>query len=589
MQDNSGAKQVNPENKNTQSAQTGNNNFLNDLTSTNNKQLLHELHAKYHIELEQLKELGNLSTKNNKSVISLLLETSLLSKEKLNQITNEQYGLSVMEFDELDTKDIPYKYTNNELLDKYEAAPVFEKKGHLYIAVNDPNDYTSLSAYQFQTGLNTQAMLMHRNDINKLKKFIKAQIINKDLSFINFNELSSDLAGSEDIQNSPLVKYINKILLEALKNKASDIHFEPYKDKLRIRFRCDGLLTEIANLPIDNANQINSRLKVMSNLDISEKRIPQDGRFNFNADGKTFDFRMSTCPTLFGEKIVVRILDPTKAQMGIDDLGYEEDQKELFLKALNKSQGIIIVTGPTGSGKTISLYTALNILNTNSRNISTAEDPIEIYLPGINQVQVNNKIGLTFASALRCFLRQDPDVMMVGEIRDLETAEIAIKAAQTGHLVLSTLHTNSASETLGRLISMGIPSYNMATAISMIIAQRLIRKLCNNCKIVEQLPAEVLTQENFPKEFIDDSNEIFKANPNNCENCHSGYAGRIGIYETMLISKEMQEIILNGGSAIDIKRQATIENILSLRQAGLRKVAKGVTSLSEVNRVTKNA
>lgn len=568
---------------------TAQNNFLNDLSSNNNTQLLHQLHAKYHVEIEELQKLGDLSKKDNKSVISLLLETSLLPRDKLNQIVNDQYGLGFISFEDLDTSEIPCKYTTDELLNKYEAAPIYEKKGHLYIAVNDPNDYTSLSAYQFQTSLNTQAMLMDKKDINKLKKFINAQLINKDLSSINFSTLGGDLEGSEDIQNSPLVRYINKIISEAIKNKASDIHFEPYKEKIRIRFRCDGLLTEIASLPIENANQINSRLKVMANLDISEKRVPQDGRFNFTVEGKAFDFRISTCPTLFGEKIVVRILDPTKAQIGIDELGYEEDQKELFLKALNKSQGIILVTGPTGSGKTISLYTALNILNTNSRNISTAEDPIEIYLPGINQVQVNNKIGLTFASALRCFLRQDPDVMMVGEIRDLETAEIAIKAAQTGHLVLSTLHTNSASETLGRLINMGIPAYNMATAISMIIAQRLIRRLCTNCKIIEKIPDEILLQENFPQELIKQKIDIYKANPNNCENCHNGYIGRVGIYETMAISKAMQEIILNNGSAIDIKKQATIEHILSLRQGGLRKVAKGITSLSEVNRVTKNA
>ena len=551
--------------------------------------LIHELHSKYNIELEELKKLGDLSNIDNKSVVTLLLETSLIPKEKLNQITTDQFGLGTISFEDLNPSEVPYKYASSDLLAKYEAAPAYERKGSLYIAINDPNNFTALSAYQFQSRVNTQAVLMSRTDIAKLKKFIKSQIVTKDLNSINFTAIDTSVSSSDDPQSSPLVKYINKILVEAIKHKASDIHIEPYKENLRIRFRNDGLLTEIANLPIDTANQINSRLKVMANLDISEKRIPQDGRFNFTTDDKTFDFRMSTCPTLFGEKIVIRILDPSKAQIGIDELGYEEDQKALFLKSLNKSQGIILVTGPTGSGKTISLYTALNILNTNTRNISTAEDPIEIYLPGINQVQVNTKIGLSFASALRCFLRQDPDIMMVGEIRDLETAEIAIKAAQTGHLVLSTLHTNSASETLARLINMGIPSYNMATAISLIIAQRLIRRLCNNCKLPEELPEDILKKENFPIEFWEANNTIYKANPDNCESCHNGYSGRVGIYETMAISKNMQQIILNGGNTIDIKNQAKEEKILSLRQAGLRKVLKGITSLSEVNRVTKNA
>ncbi len=557
------------------------------LSPNNNQELLKNIHEKYQIELEELKKIGDLSEQSNKSVISLLLETSLLSQEKLNQITNEQFGLSTISFEDINPNEVPYKYANAELLDKYEAAPVYEKKGNLYIAINDPHNFTALSAYQFQSGINTQAILMNNSDIKKLKEFIKSQIVTKDLNTLNLSNIDTTTM-SDDPQSSPLVKYINKIIAEAIKHKASDIHIEPYKDKLRIRFRNDGLLSEIAGLPIESANQINSRLKVMANLDISEKRIPQDGRFNFSINDKTYDFRMSTCPTLFGEKIVIRILDPSKAQIGIDELGYEEDQKELFIKCLNKSQGIILVTGPTGSGKTISLYTALNILNTSSRNISTAEDPIEIYLPGINQVQVNQKIGLTFASALRCFLRQDPDVMMVGEIRDLETAEIAIKAAQTGHLVLATLHTNSATESINRLINMGIPAYNMATAINLIVAQRLIRRLCNVCKLKEELPEDLLSKENFPAELIQ-NNTIYKANPDNCENCHNGYSGRVGIYETMPISKSMQEVILRNGNALDIKKQAIEEKILSLRQAGLRKVVKGITSLSEVNRVTKNA
>lgn len=568
-----------------------NNSTARDTLNKNNDDFLKSLEEKYDITEAQIKQLDELAAKEDTPIIKLLLESNLIPIEKLSIITNDSYGLITQSLDQIDQATIPIKYTNSELLEKYNAVPVYEKGGHLYVAVNNPNDFTSLSAYQFHLGINTQAVLMSNADIAKIKKYITKQLSNTALSSIdlssNLNNLSSE---PDDHQNNPLVKYINNIILEAIKKQSSDIHFEPYKDTYRIRFRNDGLLVEVANLPINTANQINSRLKIMANLDISEKRIPQDGRFNFVSNTKTFDFRMSTCPTLFGEKIVIRILDPSKAQIGIDELGYEEEQKERFLTALKRSQGIILVTGPTGSGKTISLYTALNILNTNNRNISTAEDPVEIYLPGINQVQVNTKIGLTFATALRCFLRQDPDVMMVGEIRDLETAEIAIKAAQTGHLVLSTLHTNSAAETLNRLNNMGLSSYNIATAISMIIAQRLIRRLCNNCKIKENLSEDILAKEQFPlvSETLT-SLEIYKANPNNCENCINGYSGRIGVYETMTISKEMQEVVLNGGSAIDIKRQAIKEHILSLRQAGLKKVMRGMTSLSEVNRVTKYA
>lgn len=553
----------------------------NNLSKSFNLKVLNELEQNHGINKQDITELTNKHLDGDSSVISLLLNTTKLDINKLNEISNSLYGLDTISINNIDHALIPIKHTNEELLDKYEAAPVLIKSGNLYIAINNPHDFTSLSTYQFNTGLNTQAVLMSEQDIKKLKKIIKTKLTSADLSSIN--------SGLDEDNENPIVSYVNKIIDEAIKKDASDIHFEPYKTELRIRFRFDGMLTEIAKLPIDSLNQLNSRLKVLSNLDISEKRKPQDGRFNLVYNNRNYDFRISTCPTMFGEKIVIRILDPYKAQLGIDQLGYEPEQKELFLKTLNKLQGIILVTGPTGSGKTISLYTALNILNTDTRNISTAEDPIEIYLPGINQVQVNSKIGLDFASALRCFLRQDPDIMMVGEIRDLETAEIAIKAAQTGHLVLSTLHTNGAAETLNRLSNMGLPSYNIATTISMVIAQRLIRRLCTKCRVSDDIPNEILINERFPKELINTETKIYKNNPAGCDHCNNGFKGRVGVYEAMPISKEMEQIILNNGSAIDIKKQAIKENILSLRQAGLRKVLAGITSLSEVNRVTKNA
>lgn len=570
------------------------NNMQNNNYS-NNKILLRNLHNKYNIESSKLKTLEDVLNKENKDIITQLLESKLLPINKINQISNELYGIDTIDFNSINQDELPLKYTKLKLLEKYNAVPIYVKNNFLYIAVNNPNDSLSLSSYQFNFGINTQAVLLDSYDIKKLKIVIKNKLTKLDLNSINNNSKNinnNNVSKTNDTNNyddNTLVEYVDKIIKEAITKKASDIHFEPYKNNYRIRFRLDGKLIEIASLPNKNTNQLNSRLKIMSNLDISEKRIPQDGRFNLEIDKKTYDFRISSCPTMFGEKIVVRILDPSKAQLGVDQLGFEEYQKKLFLKTLEKLQGIILVTGPTGSGKTITLYTALNILNTIDRNISTAEDPIEINLAGINQVQVNAKTGLTFASALRCFLRQDPDIMMVGEIRDLETAEIAIKAAQTGHLVLATLHTNSASDTLTRLINMGIPSYNMATSISMIIAQRLIRKLCEHCKIIEKLPEQILINENFPIDIISDHLTIYKANNNGCDHCTSGYRGRIGLFETMIISKEMQEIILHGGSAIDIKKQAIKEKILSLRQAGLKKVIDGETSLLEVNRVTKNA
>jgi type IV pilus assembly protein PilB len=394
-----------------------------------------------------------------------------------------------------------------------------------------------------------------------------------------------DTSDDADVDDAPVVRFVNKVLLDAINNGSSDIHFEPYEKTFRVRYRKDGILQEVATPPIALARRIAARVKVLSRLDISERRVPQDGRMKMKlSKNRAIDFRVSTCPTLFGEKIVLRILDPTSAQLGIDALGYEEDQKELYMEALQLPQGMIIITGPTGSGKTVSLYTGLNILNTEDKNISTAEDPVEINLEGINQVNVQNKIGLTFSAALKAFLRQDPDIIMVGEIRDIETGEIAIKAAQTGHLVLSTMHTNDAPQSLSRMINMGIAPFNIASAVSLIIAQRLARRLCNNCKTPADIPKEALLEEGFLEEDLAGL-KVYK--PVGCDQCDKGYKGRVGVYQVMPISDEMSRIIMEGGNAIDLADQADKEGINDLRKSGLIKIKQGVTSLEEINRVTK--
>jgi type IV pilus assembly protein PilB len=390
---------------------------------------------------------------------------------------------------------------------------------------------------------------------------------------------------NSDIDDAPVVKFVNKILLDAIKRGASDIHFEPYEKYFRVRTRLDGVLSEVPTPPVALETKLCAPLKVMSRLDIAERRVPQDGRIKMRlSKNRAIDFRVNTCPTLFGEKIVLRILDPSSAKLGIDALGYEEHQKNLYQKHLDKPYGMILVTGPTGSGKTVSLYTGLNILNTTDRNISTAEDPAEINLPGINQVNVNPKVGLTFASSLKAFLRQDPDIIMVGEIRDLETAEIAIKAAQTGHLVLSTLHTNDAPRTLTRLVDMGVKPYAIATSVSLIIAQRLARKLCDNCKEIKDIPREALEKEGFEAKDLDENLTIY--GPVGCKSCNDGYKGRLGIFQVMEVSEAMGRIIMEGGNAMQIAEQAANEGVIDLRRAGLNKVKDGVTSLEEINRVT---
>jgi type IV pilus assembly protein PilB len=467
----------------------------------------------------------------------------------------------------------------------------------LFVAVADPMNIAALDEIKFNTGIATEAVIVEHTRLGKLIEdslsaadgMLGDVELDDDLDNLDITSDTDTTPGEvteSEADDTPIVRFVNKVLLDAINRKASDIHFEPYEKRYRVRFRVDGVLDEITAPPINLAPRIAARLKVMSRMDISERRVPQDGRIKMQISrNRAIDFRVNTLPTLFGEKVVLRILDPTSATLGIDVLGYEEEQKKLYVDALAKPYGMILVTGPTGSGKTVSLYTGLNILNTPERNISTAEDPAEINMPGVNQVNVNPRIGLTFANALRAFLRQDPDIIMVGEIRDLETAEIAIKAAQTGHLVLSTLHTNDAPQTLTRLLNMGVPAYNVASSISLIIAQRLARRLCNKCRAVDDVPKEALLEEGFRPDEVEGLT-LYKAV--GCEECNNGYKGRVGIYQVMQMSEEMGRVIMSGGNSMQLADQAAKEGVSDLRRSGLRKVMAGVTSLEEVNRVTKD-
>ena len=505
-----------------------------------------------------------------------------------------EFGTPVFDLDVMDMEMAATSLIDEKLIRKHNALPLTKRGSRLYIALSDPTNLQALDEIKFATGINTEAVIVEDDKLAKLiEKTLEAMdtsmegLDDTDLDDLDITggdeEAASDNVSEKDTEEAPIVRFVNKVLLDAINKGASDIHFEPYEKTYRVRFRQDGMLKEVAAPPITLAVKIAARIKVMSRLDISEKRVPQDGRMKMKlSKTRAIDFRVSTCPTLFGEKIVMRILDPSSAQLGIDALGYEPVQKELYMAALQRPTGMILVTGPTGSGKTVSLYTGLNILNTPERNISTAEDPAEINLPGVNQVNVNPKVGLTFSAALKAFLRQDPDIIMVGEIRDLETAEIAIKAAQTGHMVLSTLHTNDAPQTLSRLMNMGVAPFNIASAVSLIIAQRLGRRLCSHCKQPADIPKEALIEEGFA-EAEADSLKLYKAV--GCDQCTEGYKGRVGIYQVMPISEEMGRIIMSGGNAIDIADQAKKEGIPDLHDSALEKVRQGVTSLEEINRV----
>jgi len=537
------------------------------------------------------------ANKNKQSLVSLIVSKKLAPSKDIALIASNEFGIPIIDLAALDPEALPKGLVNETLIQKHSAVPLLKRGNRLFIAISDPMNLGALDEFKFSTGTPTEAVLV---EDDKLKKFIEKVIAGADESFEDL-DLDEDLDNLEltgeeedkgadvsesDIDDTPVVRFVNKVLLDAINRKASDIHLEPYEKKFRVRYRIDGILSEVASPPTNLAARITARIKVMSRMDISERRIPQDGRIKMQlSKNRAIDFRVNTCPTLFGEKIVLRILDPTSAFLGIDVLGYEDDQKELYLSALNQPHGMILVTGPTGSGKTVSLYTGLGILNTPEVNISTAEDPAEINMPGVNQVNVNPKVGLTFASALRAFLRQDPDVVMVGEIRDLETAEIAIKAAQTGHMVLSTLHTNDAPQTITRLANMGVPPFNIASSVSLIIAQRLARRLCPSCKTEDEIPKEALIEEGYSPEEAE-SITLYKAV--GCDQCTNGYKGRVGIYQVMPVSEDMGRIIMEGGNAMQLADQARKEGIPDLRESGLKKAKDGMTSLEEVNRVTKD-
>jgi type IV pilus assembly protein PilB len=530
--------------------------------------------------------------------VTYLVENKLVNPTQLANSASHEFGIPLFDLNTMELDSTITKLVEEKLIRTHNALPLFKRGNRLFVAVSDPTNLVALDAIKFHVNAQTEAVLVEEH---KLSATIEKAIAANDTSMKDLGgdadlddldisaedeNAKGDTGDSEAIDDAPVVRFVNKMLVDAINQGCSDVHFEPYEKIYRVRYRQDGVLREVSAPPVQLAGKIAARIKVMSRLDISEKRVPQDGRIKLTlSKNKAIDFRVNTCPTLFGEKIVLRILDPSSAKLGIDALGYEPEQKKLYLDALAKPQGMILVTGPTGSGKTVSLYTGLNILNTPDINISTAEDPAEINLPGINQVNVNDRVGLTFSAALKAFLRQDPDVIMVGEIRDIETAEIAIKAAQTGHLVLSTLHTNDAPQTLSRLMNIGVAPYNIATAVNLIIAQRLARKLCSHCKTIEDVPREALLQEGFTEAELPGL-KLYKAV--GCDQCNDGYKGRVGIYQVMPISEEIARIIMKGGNAIDIADQARKERIPDLRQSALKKVKDGMTSLEEINRVTKD-
>ena len=531
------------------------------------------------------------------SLTRYLIDTLDVDSQELVEMASVEFGVPIFDLEAMNLDMLPEHQIDAELMVKHHAVPLFRRGQNLFVAVSDPLNLSALDEFKFAAGINTDAVLV---DDGALRKLI-ATLVEKGGSFdtdmaslgadgeydleIGDGAVEEDDDARDAADDTPIVRFVNKVLLDAIKQGASDIHFEPYERDYRVRFRTDGVLREVVSPPRNLAPRLAARLKVMSQMDISERRIPQDGRIQMKlSKQRAIDFRVNTLPTMYGEKIVLRILDPSSAQMGIDALGYEEDQKALYLEALQKPQGMILVTGPTGSGKTVSLYTGLGILNEPERNISTAEDPVEINMMGINQVLVNPKVGLNFAEALRSFLRQDPDVIMVGEIRDLETAEIGIKAAQTGHLVLSTVHTNSAAETVTRLLNMGVPAFNIAASVSLIIAQRLARRLCSHCAELETtVPEEALLELGFT------TNQLQTAQikrPVGCAQCKDGYKGRVGIYEVVKITKAIASAIMDGANSLELDRAAREAGFADLRQSALKKCAAGLISLEEVSRVT---
>jgi type IV pilus assembly protein PilB len=560
------------------------------------RKLVMENHLEEAVALEAVEK----SAKDGIQLTTYLVENNIVPATVIAMISAQEFGLPVFDLSVMDIEMAAFALVPEKLIVKLHAVPLVKRGNKLFIAISSPTNTQALDEFKFATGLSTEAILVLEDQLAEFITKASAamdtgmdDMLDDDLADLDIGggeeeEQAGPAGGDADADDAPVVKYVNKILLDAINKGASDIHFEPYEKRYRVRYRIDGILAEVASPPISIAGKLTARVKVMSRMDISERRVPQDGRIKLKLSKKrAIDFRVNTCPTLFGEKVVLRILDPSSAKLGIDALGYEPEQKALYMKALANPYGMILVTGPTGSGKTVSLYTGLNILNIPETNISTAEDPAEINLEGINQVNVNDKVGLTFAEALKAFLRQDPDVIMVGEIRDLETASIAIKAAQTGHLVLSTLHTNDAPQTLTRLMNMGVPAFNIATSVTLIIAQRLGRRLCGECKTQDELPEEVLLAEGFTEADLAQENfKLYKAV--GCDKCTGGYKGRVGIYQVMEVSEEMGRLIMSGANSIDLADQARKEGIDDLRRSALKKIMQGLISLEEANRVTKD-
>ena len=549
------------------------------------------------ISEEKLLEATEAARKERLPLIAYLVHGDLANARAIAVAASHEFGVPLLDLDAVEIDLEVLRSVDQNLIAKHRVLPLMKRGQRVFLGIADPTNLQAIDDIRFATSLRVDPVVVEQDKLeDRVSKAIEA--VDTSMSALaddDFGDLENLEIGGHDevreeehrdeVEDAPVVRFVNKVLLDAIKRGASDIHFEPYEKFFRIRTRLDGVLSEVAQPPIILATKICARLKVMSRMDIAERRVPQDGRIKMRlSKNRAIDFRVNTCPTLFGEKIVLRILDPSQAKLGIEMLGYDDKQRALYEKHLAKPYGMILVTGPTGSGKTVSLYTGLNILNTEDRNISTAEDPAEINLPGVNQVNVNPKVGLTFASALKAFLRQDPDVIMVGEIRDLETAEIAIKAAQTGHLVLSTLHTNDAPKTLTRMVDMGVKPYAIATSVSLIIAQRLARRLCDSCKEVRDIPREALAKEGFSAKDLDAGVTIFA--PKGCKSCNAGYKGRVGIFQVMEVSEIMGRIIMEGGNAMQIADQALKEGVVDLRQSGLNKVKEGITSLEEVNRVT---
>lgn len=531
------------------------------------------------------------------SFVNHIVRKNLADATDIAHTAAHEFGMPLLNIEAIEIEKEVVKLVSEKLIRQHRVLPLHKRGNRLFVALSDPSNHQAIDEVKFHTGLHVEGILVEDHKLTQvMEKGLEeadttmAELIpGDDFDSLDHLDVAAEDPSARDepseIDDAPVVRFVNKILLDAIKKGASDIHMEPYEKFCRVRLRMDGVLREVAKPPLALASKITARIKVMSRLDVSERRVPQDGRIKLKlSKTKAIDFRVSTCPTLFGEKTVLRILDPSSASLGIDALGYEDFQKKIFLDNLHKPYGMFLVTGPTGSGKTVSLYTGINILNQEDVNISTVEDPVEINLPGVNQVQVDEKTGMTFEKALKAFLRQDPDIILVGEIRDFSTGGIAIKAAQTGHMVMATLHTNDAPQTLTRMVDMGIPPFAIATAVNVISAQRLARRLCQHCKRETQIPPEALLAEGFTEAEVDTGFTLFE--PVGCDRCNDGYKGRVGIYQVMPVSEAMRRLIMEGRNAIELADRAAKEGIPDLRRSGLKKVKDGITSLREVNRVT---